>query len=282
LPALGGDPARATRRLVTGELDRLATRIVPRRTWDDLVLRPADLERVRMVAARYRHRQRVFEDWNFGATPSAGVVAMFSGPPGTGKTLSAEVIAADLGLDLFKINLATMVSKYIGETEKNLSRVFDAAEHRDWILFFDEADALFGKRSEVSEAKDRYANIEVAYLLQRVETFEGFVIISTNLAGNIDTAFQRRLHGRVTFANPERPARARLWDLHLPPEFCAPEVDREKLANLSLAGGGIRNAAIAAAFLAAADGTPIGREHLRVAVKRELQKLNRLSDGLDL
>jgi SpoVK/Ycf46/Vps4 family AAA+-type ATPase len=210
------------------------------------------------------------------------VLAVFAGPSGTGKTLAAEVISHELGLEFVRIDLSTVVSKYIGETEKNLDEVFDAAAMGGALVLFDEGDALFGKRSEVSEAKDRYANIEVAYLLQRVETFDGFVIISTNLAGNIDTAFQRRLHGMVTFANPERAARKRLWDLHLPSELCAAEIDGEKLASLPLAGGSIRNAAVAAAFLAASDAQPIGRDHLKLAVQRELQKLNRLSDGIDI
>jgi hypothetical protein len=282
MPLVDGDVDRAVRRLTDNRLFRLGTRTPARRGWDSLIVDDNCMLELRDLTHRYRYKSAMRELPNVGRFVAPGVLAVFAGPSGTGKTLAAEVISHELGLELVKIDLSTVVSKYIGETEKNLDEVFDAAAMGGALVLFDEGDALFGKRSEVSEAKDRYANIEVAYLLQRVETFEGFVIISTNLAGNIDTAFQRRLHGMVTFANPERSARTRLWDLHLPPELCAPEVDREKLANLSLAGGGIRNAAVAAAFLAAADATPIGREHLRVAIKRELQKLNRLSDGIDL
>lgn len=282
MPLVDGDVDRAVRRLTDSRLFRLGTRTPARRGWDSLIVDDNCMLELRDLTNRYHYKSAMRELPKVGRFVAPGVLAVFAGPSGTGKTLAAEVISHELGLELVKIDLSTVVSKYIGETEKNLEEVFNAAAMGGALVLFDEGDALFGKRSEVSEAKDRYANIEVAYLLQRVETFEGFVIISTNLAGNIDTAFQRRLHGMVTFANPERQARARLWDLHLPTELCSPEVDREKLANLSLAGGGIRNAAIAAVFLSAADGVPVGREHLRVGVKRELQKLNRLSDGLDL
>jgi len=278
LPALGGDPARATRRLVTGELDRLATRIVPRRTWDDLVLRPADLERVRMVAARYRHRQRVFEDWNFGATPSAGVVAMFSGPPGTGKTLSAEVIAADLGLDLFKINLATMVSKYIGETEKNLERLFAAADTGNVVLLFDEADSIFGKRSEVSDAQDRYANLEVSYLLERIERFDGLVVLTTNLMSNIDAAFTRRIHVTVDFPSPDADERRRLWERALPADAPLGEIDLDFCVGMKMTGADIRAVSLGAAFRAAAAGEAIGMTHIVPAMADEFRKQGRLVD----
>ncbi len=278
LPALGGDPARATRRLVTGELDRLATRIVPRRTWDDLVLRPADLERVRMVAARYRHRQRVFDDWSFGATPSAGVVAMFSGPPGTGKTLSAEVIAADLGLDLFKINLATMVSKYIGETEKNLERLFAAADTGNVVLLFDEADSIFGKRSEVSDAQDRYANLEVSYLLERIERFDGLVVLTTNLMSNIDAAFTRRIHVMVDFPSPDADERRRLWQRALPDDAPRGDIDIDFCVGMKMSGADIRGVALGAAFRAAAAAEPIGMGHIVSAMVDEFRKQGRLVD----
>lgn len=276
------DIDRAVRRLTDNRLFKLGTRTRTRRGWDDLIVDDTCMRELRDLTDRYRYKSHMREQPRLGRFVSPGVLAVFAGPSGTGKTLAAEVIAHELGLELVRIDLSTVVSKYIGETEKNLEEVFDAAAMGGALVLFDEGDALFGKRSEVSEAKDRYANIEVAYLLQRVETFDGFVIISTNLAGNIDTAFQRRLHGMVTFANPERAARARLWDLHLPGELCAAEIDREKLANLPLAGGSIRNAAVAAAFLAASDAQPIGRDHLKLAVQRELQKLNRLSDGIDI
>lgn len=282
MPLVNGDVDRAVRRLTDNRLFKLGTRTPARRGWHDLIVDDNCMRELRDLTHRYQYKSAMREMPKVGRFVAPGVLAVFAGPSGTGKTLAAEVISHELGLELVKIDLSTVVSKYIGETEKNLDEVFDAAAMGGALVLFDEGDALFGKRSEVSEAKDRYANIEVAYLLQRVETFEGFVIISTNLAGNIDTAFQRRLHGMVTFANPERPARERLWELHLPFEICSPEVDRDKLANLSLAGGAIRNAAVAAAFLAAAEGEPIGREHLKLAIRRELQKLNRLSDGIDL
>jgi AAA+ superfamily predicted ATPase len=282
MPLVDGDVDGAVRRLTDNRLFSLGTRTPARRGWDSLIVDDTCMRELVDLTDRYRFKSAMREEPSVGRFVAPGVLAVFAGPSGTGKTLAAEVISHELGLELVKIDLSTVVSKYIGETEKNLDEVFDAAAMGGALVLFDEGDALFGKRSEVSEAKDRYANIEVAYLLQRVETFEGFVIISTNLAGNIDTAFQRRLHGMVTFANPERPARARLWDLHLPAYLCADDIDREKLANLPLAGGGIRNAAVAAAFLAMADGTPIERQHLRIALQREYQKLNRLSDAIDL
>lgn len=279
LPALGGDPARATRRLVTGELDRLATRIVPGRSWDDLVLRPGDLERVRMVAARYRHRQRVFDEWRFGATPSAGVVALFSGPPGTGKTLSAEVIAADLGLDLFKINLATMVSKYIGETEKNLERLFEAADTGNVVLLFDEADSMFGKRSEVSDAQDRYANLEVSYLLERIERFDGLVVLTTNLLSNIDPAFTRRIHVTVDFPAPDVDERRALWERALPDDAPRAGIDLEFCVGMKMTGADIRAVSLGAAFRAAAAHEPIGMRHIVLAMSDEFRKQGRLVDA---
>lgn len=282
MPLVDGDVNRAVRRLTDNRLFSLGTRTPARRGWDSLIVDDICMRELVDLTDRYRYKAKVREQSAVGPFVAPGVLAVFAGPSGTGKTLAAEVIAHELGLELVKIDLSTVVSKYIGETEKNLDEVFDAAEMGGALVLFDEGDALFGKRSEVSEAKDRYANIEVAYLLQRVESFGGFVIISTNLAGNIDAAFQRRLHGMVTFANPERPARVRLWDLHLPAVMCAEDVDRDKLANMNLAGGAIRNAAVAATFLAVADGVKIGKEHLRLALKRELQKLNRLSDELDL
>jgi len=282
LPLVEGDVDGAVRRLTDNRLFSLGTRTPARRGWDSLIVDDICMRELRDLTDRYRYKSMVREEPSVGRFVAPGVLAVFAGPSGTGKTLAAEVVSHELGLELVKIDLSTVVSKYIGETEKNLDEVFDAAAMGGALVLFDEGDALFGKRSEVSEAKDRYANIEVAYLLQRVETFEGFVIISTNLAGNIDSAFQRRLHGMVTFANPERPARVRLWDLHLPARLCAPDVDRDKLANLSLAGGGIRNAAVAAAFLAIADNSAIEKKHLRIALQREYQKLSRLSDAIDL
>ena len=278
LPALGGDPSHAARRLVTGDLDRLTTRIRPTRSWDDLVLPVEDFERVRMVAARYRHRDTVLDEWGFKPIPSAGVVAMFSGPPGTGKTMSAEVIAADLGLDLFKVNLATMVSKYIGETEKNLEQLFDVADTGNVVLLFDEADSIFGKRSEVSDAQDRYANLEVSYLLQRIERFDGLVILTTNLSSNIDNAFLRRIHVVVDFQAPDEGERRTLWLKALPNDAPQNEVDIDFCARFKLSGADIRSVSLGAAFMAADEKKSISMSHVVTALFDEMRKQGRLVD----
>ena len=278
LPALGGDPSHAARRLVTGDLDRLTTRIRPSRSWDDLVLPVEDFERVRMVAARYRHRDTVLDEWGFKPIPSAGVVAMFSGPPGTGKTMSAEVIAADLGLDLFKVNLATMVSKYIGETEKNLEQLFDVADTGNVVLLFDEADSIFGKRSEVSDAQDRYANLEVSYLLQRIERFDGLVILTTNLSSNIDNAFLRRIHVVVDFQAPDEGERRTLWLKALPNDAPQNEVDIDFCSQFKLSGADIRSVALGAAFRAADEKKSISMSHVVTALFDEMRKQGRLVD----
>ncbi|MET0324830.1 MAG: ATP-binding protein, partial [Ilumatobacteraceae bacterium] len=240
--AVGGDLAAAVRRLA-GPVQGAATRIRPTRTWDDLILDQERRERVEEIAIRYRQRRRVFDDWGLAPQPSTGVVALFAGPSGTGKTLAAEVIAGDLGMDVYKVDLANMVSKYIGETEKNLSAVFDAAEASSVALFFDEADALFGKRSEVSDAHDRYANIEVAYLLQRLERYDGLAIMASNMLRNIDDAFLRRIHVIVEFAVPEAPERRLIWRRCLPPHApVADDLDLDVFADrIEMAGGAIRN-----------------------------------------
>jgi AAA+ superfamily predicted ATPase len=282
--ALGGDVTAAMRRLAAGTIDATAERIRPTRTWDDLVLDPERADQVREVARRCRHRETVFDEWGFAPQPSVGVVALFAGPSGTGKTLAAEVVAADLGVDLYKVDLANLVSKYIGETEKNLGRVFDAAEAANVALFFDEADALMGKRSAVSDAHDRYANIEVAYLLQRLERYEGLAVLATNLANNIDPAFVRRFHVVVEFPVPGPAERRRIWERCLPP--LAPlrgDVDFQRLADeVEVAGGTIRNAALGAAFLAADEGVPIGMDILVRAMQREMHKIGRLITASDL
>ncbi|MBW3606295.1 MAG: ATP-binding protein [Actinobacteria bacterium] len=276
-PALDGDPLTAVRRLAAGQLDRLAVHIRPRRDWDDLVL-PADQHAaLRELAARYRQRDRVYRRWGFRALPSAGLVAVFAGPSGTGKTLAAEVIAGELGLDVYKIDLSAIVSKYIGETEKNLERVFSAAACANVVLFFDEADALFGKRSDVGDAHDRYANIEVSYLLQRLETYDGLVVLATNLQRNMDAAFLRRIHVAVEFGLPDEQARRAIWALSFPPDAPVDDIDVGFLARqFKLSGGSIRNAALAAAFLAASTDQPVGMAHVMHALKREFQKLGRL------
>jgi SpoVK/Ycf46/Vps4 family AAA+-type ATPase len=277
--AVGGDLVAAVRRLA-GPVQGTATRIRPTRTWDDLILDAERRERVEEIAIRYRQRRRVFDDWGLAPQPSTGVVALFAGPSGTGKTLAAEVIAADLGMDVYKVDLANLVSKYIGETEKNLSAVFDAAEASSVALFFDEADALFGKRSEVSDAHDRYANIEVAYLLQRLERYDGLAIMASNLLRNIDPAFLRRIHVIVEFPVPEAPERRRIWRRCLPPHApLADDLDLDVFADrVEIVGGAIRNAVATAAFLAAEEGQPIGQAHVLTALRREMQKLGRLFD----
>jgi hypothetical protein len=278
--ALGGGQTKvsgAIRRLAAGPLDQLAVRVTPRRGWEDLILPHDESSQLAELAARYRRRDVVYGTWAFPAVPSTGVVALFSGPSGTGKTLAAEVIAGDLGLDLYKVDLAAVVSKYIGETEKNLSRIFDAAGTADLVLFFDEADALFGKRTEVSDAHDRYANIEVSYLLQRLERYKGMVILATNLQRNIDQAFLRRISVAVDFPLPDEHKRRQIWGRSFPTTVPTNNLDLEFLARqFKVTGAVIHNAALGAAFLAADDGQVVTMDHLALALKREFQKLGRL------
>ncbi len=276
--ATGGDVAHGVRRLAAGAIDTVAVRTVPTRGWDDLVLEGHRLDAVREIALRQRQRGRVFGEWGFSPRPSTGVVALFAGPSGTGKTLAAEIVAGECGVDLYKVDLANLVSKYIGETEKNLARIFDAAEASRVVLFFDEADALLGKRSEVADAHDRYANIEVAYLLQRLETYEGVAVLATNLANNLDSAFLRRLHVIVEFPLPKAAERRRIWERSLP--RAAPrgaDLDLDRLADeVEVSGGTIRNVAVRAAFLAADAGSAITMAVMLEALRRELEKLGRL------
>ena len=281
VPGVGGVGA-AIRRLAAGHISALAPRARPSRGWDDLVLDDDRMQRLREVVARARHRHTVFSEWGFDPSPSTGVVAMFSGPSGTGKTLAAEIIAGELSLDLYKVDLSALVSKWVGETEKNLAAVFAAAEASNVTLFFDEADAIFGKRSDVSDAHDRYANIEVAYLLQRLERYEGLVIMATNLATNIDPAFLRRVHVSVDFPMPEEPERQRIWERSLPPSAPLEDIDLALLAKLfKLSGGAIRNAALTAGFIAADAGTAINMHCVVDAVQREMRKMGRLLTPAD-
>ena len=284
--ACGGDPARigdAVRRLAGGHLDGLAVRVRPRRTMADLVLPADETARLRELTARCRGRGVVYREWGFLPLPSRGVVALFSGPSGTGKTLAAEVVAGELGLDLYKVDLSSVVSKYIGETEQNLERIFQAAAAGDLVLFFDEADALFGKRSDVGDAHDRYANIEVAYLLQRLETYDGLVVLATNLQRNIDEAFLRRISVSIDFAAPDEDHRRRIWEQAFPDTAPVDVLDFGYLARqFKITGGVIRNAALGAAFLAAeAGGGRITMETVVLALKREFQKLGRLRTEVD-
>ncbi|MEU6592098.1 ATP-binding protein [Streptomyces sp. NPDC046881] len=265
------------RRLAGGHLDRLAVRVSPQRGWDDLVLPADQTRRLREIVTRHQHSSLVYQEWGFPPLPSSGVVALFSGPSGTGKTLAAEIIAGELGLDLYKVSLSSVVSKYIGETEKNLERIFGAAAAGDLVLFFDEADALFGKRSEVSDSRDRYANIEVAYLLQRLESYDGIVVLATNLRRNIDDAFLRRISVGVDFEAPGEADRRRIWQRAFPDSAPVSELDLEFLARqFRITGGTIRNAALGAAFRAAGDSGPITMERVVLALRSEFQKIGRL------
>ncbi len=274
---LDGDLDAAIRRLASGHLDSLAVRIKPARNWDDLVLPAHQAQQLTELVARFKHRGRVYDEWGYRPLPSAGIVALFSGQSGTGKTLAAEVIAHALGLDLYKVDLSTVVSKYIGETEKNLESIFTAAAAANLVLFFDEADAIFGKRSEVSDAHDRYANIEVAYLLQRLERYDGLVVLATNLQGNIDQAFLRRIHVAVDFPVPDEAERRRIWAHAFPAEAPTEPLDFDFLARqFKVTGGVIRNAALAAGFFAAEEQMPITMELVLRGVAREFEKMGRL------
>ena len=266
------------------ELGELATLLTVRREWDELVLPQAQHDQLRSIAAYLRHSDRVLGDWGYADSgASRGLKALFAGDSGTGKTLAAQVVATDLGLDVFRVDLATVVSKYIGETERNLDRIFGAAEGSNAILFFDEADALFGKRSEVKDAHDRYANIEVSYLLQRMETYCGAVLLATNYRRNVDDAFFRRLDFVVDFPFPEPADRVRLWRRLLPSAApVAADVDVEALgARFELSGGSIRNCSVAAAFMAADDGARIEMRHLTGAIAAEYRKNGRLALGAE-
>ena len=261
-------------------LERLARRIEPAVGFADLVLPPDAMAQLRELLTRARYREQVLDVWKMGG-PSArrrGLTALFAGPSGTGKTMAAEVLAGELGLDLYTVDLATVVDKYVGETEKNLDRIFAEAERINGVILFDEADALFGKRSEVSDAHDRYANVEVAYLLQRMELFEGIAILATNLRANLDEAFTRRLDSLVDFPEPEEEYRRQLWDRSLGTTM--PRADDLDLAFLAqsfkLAGGGIRNIVVAAAYAAAERGRPLSMADLIRATQREYLKMGRL------
>ncbi len=249
-------------------------------TWDDIVLSEDVAAQLRELCQRIVHRRRVLSEWGFDGKLSQGkgVAALFAGPSGTGKTMAAGVLARELGLDLYRIDLAAVVSKYIGETEKNLDRIFIAAESANAILFFDEADALFGKRSEVRDSHDRYANIEIAYLLQKMEDYDGVAILATNLRQNLDEAFVRRLACIVAFPFPDEELRRRIWHRIWPREArLADDVDLDSLAHrFKLTGGNIKNIALASAFLAAEDGDAVSAEHLLHATRREYQKMGKV------
>jgi SpoVK/Ycf46/Vps4 family AAA+-type ATPase len=262
------------------KLASLARKITPKYEWQDIVLPEDRLEQLREICNHVRYRERVYGEWGFDQKLSLGkgLSVLFSGPSGTGKTMAAEIIAGALALDLYKIDLSTVVSKYIGETEKNLSRIFVEAETSNAILFFDEAEALFGKRSEVKDSHDRYANIEIGYLLQRMEEYEGVVILATNFRKNMDEAFVRRLQFTVEFPFPNAADRRRIWEAIWPPETPRDAgLDLNFMARrFEITGGNIRNIALAAAFLAADDGHVVRMNHLIHGTKREFQKMGKV------
>jgi hypothetical protein len=267
-------------------LSGLARKILPRYSWEDIVLPGDQMALLREIVDTVRGRPLVLGEWGIGAklASSAGVTVLFAGPPGTGKTMAAEVIAGELGLDLYKIDLSTVVSKYIGETEKNLERIFEEAQTSNAILFFDEADAIFGKRSEVKDAHDRYANLEISYLLQRMEIYDGVAVLATNLRANLDEAFTRRLQFSVHFPFPEEVYRLRIWQTLFPPGVPRDaDVDFDLLARrFRLSGGSIRNIIVSAAYLAAANGRAVSMDHLLHGTRRELQKMGRLVNEADM
>jgi len=264
--------------------DRLGTfakRIEVTQTWDDLVIDHDQAQAITELIARVRQRRTVYEQWGFASKvgKGLGVAALFSGPPGTGKTMVAALIANELGLELYQVDMAKITSKYIGETEKQLGEMFDAAEAGHAILLFDEADSMFGKRTEVRSSNDRYANLETNYLLQRMESFKGICLLTSNHESNIDPAFQRRLSLHLRFQVPDVDEREKLWRAMLPSQ--APldsHIDFASLARrFEMTGGYIRNAALRAAFLAADEGTPIGERHLEHAARIEYEGMGKIT-----
>jgi len=264
------------------KLSNLAQKIDPRFTWADIILPDDNFTQLHEVVNQVQHAQRVYGDWGFRGRSknTRGITALFAGDSGTGKTMSADVIAHELGLDLYRIDLSSVVSKYIGETEKNLGAIFDEATQSNAILFFDEADSLFGKRSEVKDSHDRYANIETGYLLQRMESYNGVAILATNRLQDLDKAFIRRLDIVITFPTAEKSDRARIWKVTFPKNApLAADVDFDDLArrHKQLAGGNIRNVVTMSAFIAATEGqSQIALRHIEHAIKREYQKLSKL------
>jgi AAA+ superfamily predicted ATPase len=267
----------AAREAARDGLDGIAQRVETRVTLDDVVLPSGQSAMLRDIARHLQQRDRVYGEWGFGAKHQLGqgLVVLFAGESGTGKTLAAEAIANEVDLDLYRVDLATLVSKYIGETEKNLKRLFDAAEVSGAVLLFDEADALFGKRSEVKDSHDRYANIEVAYLLQRVEAYRGLAVLTTNMKSALDQAFLRRIRFIVSFPFPDAASREQIWRRQFPPDAPLGEVDFTALARLNLPGGNIRSIAVNAAFKAADAGTRIEQSLLATAAHEEFAKLER-------
>jgi hypothetical protein len=275
--------SRACRAVGSAGMGPLAQRLAQPYTRDDLVLPQDLLDELDLAAVWMRNRRRVFEDWGFGRriVLGRGLTALFAGEPGTGKTMAAQVLARELGLELFRVDLSRVMSKYIGETERNLSQLFDDARASGAILFFDEADALFGKRTEVKDAHDRYANLEIGYLLQRMEEHTGTTVLATNRMSDLDDAFTRRFHFILDFPMPQAAERRRIWEGMLPSDAeREPQLDLETLArDYEVSGGEIRNSVLSAAFIAANEGAPIGLRHLKRGLRRELIKTGRVLDS---
>jgi len=267
----------AGRRVARPRMADLAQLITPRAKMDDLILHEKEKRVLRDIILHVRNKEKVYQDWGFESTSSRGlgITALFAGESGTGKTMAAEVLANELELDLFRIDLSMVVSKYIGETEKNLRQVFDAAEDGGAILFFDEADALFGKRSEVHDSHDRYANIEVGYLLQRMESYRGLAILATNIRDAIDLAFMRRIRFVLNFPFPDEKSRAEIWRRVFPKATPTKDLDVSRLAKMSITGGNIRNIALNSCFLAAEEGIAVSMDHVMRAAQSEYDKLER-------
>lgn len=266
------------------KLGSLALKTNPHYRWEDIVLPEDTLEHLKEVFGFIKYKGKVHSDWGFEKKLSLGkgLNVLFSGPPGTGKTMAAEILANEVKLDLYKIDLSGLVSKYIGETEKNLKKIFEEAETSNSILFFDEADALFGKRSEVKDSHDRYANIETAYLLQKMEEHEGIVILASNFRKNMDDAFLRRLHFTVEFPLPDDRSRENIWRKTFPKETpIAKDVDFAFLSKFKLAGGNIKNIVLAASFLAAENSGAVAMEHIIKATRREYEKIGKLFTEAD-
>jgi ATP-dependent 26S proteasome regulatory subunit len=271
---------RAARAQARPRLDGLARRVEPAVTWNDLVLPEEAVTTLRATVAAARGQATAYTHWGFAARNGRGLglSALFAGPSGTGKTSAAEIVAGELELDLYQIDVSQVVSKYVGETEKQLRRIFDAAERGACVLLFDEADALFGKRGEVKDSHDRFANLEVSYLLQRIERYRGLAILTTNMKQALDSAFLRRIRFVVNFPFPGVAQREAIWRRAFPPTAPTQGLDYAKLARLNLAGGNLRGIALNAACLAAAEGRPIGMEQLRRAARVELAKLERSAE----
>jgi ATP-dependent 26S proteasome regulatory subunit len=280
-PAVTAAIHEVARQHIAVRLGRVASRVERLPDWNQVTLLDDMRDSVRELIGRAHHQRTVFEDWGYDRriATARGLTALFYGPPGTGKTLVAGLIARELGLELWRIDLARVMSKWLGETEKNLAEVFDAAEEGQVMLLFDEADSLFAKRTEVKSSNDRYANLEVNYLLQRLDSFEGVAVLTTNLEGSVDSAFKRRLSMRLYFPFPDEDLRAELWAAHVPPEVpCAGALDFANLARrFPLSGGYIRNSALRAAFLAAQERRPLAQDHLVRAVQLEYRELGKIA-----